>query len=141
MGITFAQLKKHLVQEDKWFGFDACTFEVRLMTVSDALGCLSAWSKGTASIRDYVKTTGPENLPDAERISLYAADFHLGPVILVAFSLGTLRHVWPAEYGGATGDDLVVWDGHHRAAALAIREADGKSDDHPVLVFVGSKNP
>lgn len=139
--MTFAQLKKHLGQEDRWVGFDTCTFEVRLMTVRDALGCLCAWSAGKASIRDYVKGTGRGNLPDAERISIYAADFHLGPVVLVGFSLGTLGHLWSAMYGGATGEDLVIWDGHHRMAALAIREADGLTDDHPVLVFVGSHNP
>ncbi len=138
MAITFTQLTKHLSQQNKWQGFGACTFEPKLLTVTQTLGCLNAWSKGKATIRDYVKTTGHKNLPDAAIIKGYAENFRDGTVILVAFSLGTFGAIWPREYPGATGDDLVIWDGHHRTSALAIREAAAIKDDHPVIVFVGS---
>jgi hypothetical protein len=68
----------------------------------------------------------------------YAGAFRDGPVILVGFTLDTLARVWSAKYGALAGADLVIWDGHHRMPALAIREQLGVADDHPVVVFVGA---
>jgi|HubBroStandDraft_1064217.scaffolds.fasta_scaffold271380_2 hypothetical protein len=139
MAVTFDQLVKHLEQPGKWQGFGALSFDVRLLTVAEALGCPSVWSNGKVPIRDFVRdalTTG--TLPDLSRIMSYAGAFRDGPVILVGFTLDTLAHVWPAAYGGRAGSDLVIFDGNHRTAALAIREQLGMKDDHPVIVFVGA---
>ncbi len=139
MGMSFAQLVEHLGQQDKWQGFDACTFEPNHMTVTDALGCLNAWSKGTATIRHDVATRSRDGtLPDAERIQAYADDFRDGPVTLVGFTLQTFGAIWSKEYPGAARDQIVIWDGHHRTAALAIREARGIRDQHPVIVLLGA---
>jgi hypothetical protein len=54
MAITFSQLEKHLHQQGKWQGFGGLRFEVRLLTVTEALGSLNAWSMGKQTIRDYV---------------------------------------------------------------------------------------
>jgi hypothetical protein len=52
--------------------------------------------------------------------------------------MSTLRRIWSSEYGNLPGDDLVIWDGHHRTSALAIREVNGENDTHEVTVYVGS---
>ncbi len=138
MPITFAQLQKHLSQQNKWQGFGALMFTPELWTVPAVLGCLSAWSVGAATIRNDTRTRIINGtLPDAATIYSYASNFRDGPVLLVGFRLGTLRAIpWP-DYAGTVGNDLLIWDGHHRTSALAIREAFGVVDDHPVIVFVG----
>jgi hypothetical protein len=114
-------------------------FDVRLLSVTEALDCVNSWSTGRVTIRDYVRdalTAG--TLPDLPRIMAYADDFHDGPVMLVGFTLDTLARVWPSDYGGRAGSNLMIWDGEHRTAALAVRERRGVKDDHPVIVFVGA---
>jgi len=134
MRITFAQVRKHLKQEGKWKDtFGVCTFSPIFPTVREVLGYLNAWSKGNKTVRDYVKT---EPLPP--QVYDYAADFHDGPLVFVAFSLDTLGRIWGEDYPGRTGDHLVLWDGHHRTSALALRESRGIEDDHPVFVLVGA---
>ena len=75
MGLTFSELVKLLGQQEKWTGFDALVFEPKLLSVAETLGCLIAWSKGTKTVRNFVKDKRPDGLPDAERIKGYAADF------------------------------------------------------------------
>ncbi len=150
MAITFNQLEKHLYQPDKWQGYENCIFEVRLMSVQDALNCQSAWAADDAhgaqakvSMRDYVRNrVALQRLNDAATVLSYAGAFKIGPVVLVAFPLDTMAALWGAggdeRYAWGVGNqELVIWDGHHRLAALAIREMLGIADDNPVVVFVG----
>lgn len=136
MGISYAQLVKHLRPTGNWTGLQNLTYTPRLLTVPQALGCLNAWSLGKETVRDYVKRVGASTLPP--KVQAYANNFDDGPVYLIAFSLDTLGLLWADKYPGARGTDLVIWDGHHRSSALAIREARGIADDHPVFVFVGA---
>jgi hypothetical protein len=138
MGISFAQLIKHLNPRNNWTGFENCTYDPRLLTVTEAVGSLTAWSIGRETFRDHLNRVGLEGLPDAPRIQEYAEDFRIGPVYLIAFTLETFARIWPANWAGRTGTDLVIWDGHHRMSALAVRESRAIKDDHPVIVFVGS---
>jgi hypothetical protein len=121
MGITFAQVSKHLDQKKMWRGLDAFAFEPMLLTVTEVLGCRNCWTQGQQTIREYVRVTGHEALPDTETILAYANDFHDGPVIVFGSTLAVLRTAWPAKYGDTTGDGLVLLDGNHRTCALAIR--------------------
>jgi len=73
---------------------------------------------GKETIRDYVKKIGPTNLPDATRIQATAASFHDGPSDpLLALPSEPLA-ASGLRTTGAVGNDLVIWDGHHRTCAL-----------------------
>jgi len=138
MGIAFEELARLVGQDGKWKGFEACSFTPERFSVEAVLGCRNAWSCGKETIRDYVKRIGAANLPDAVRIKSYADAFQSGPVTLVGFRMSTLRRIWASQYGNLPGDDLVIWDGHHRTSALAIREVNCEKDANEVTVYVGS---
>jgi hypothetical protein len=138
MALTLDQLRKHLKPQPPMSdGFARCSFDLRLLTVADAIECLTCWDCGASTVKSYVAAKGVQALPDSERIQGYARDFHDGPVVVIAFTLGTLGTIWPSAYPGGTGDRLVIWDGNHRVSALAVRAGEGKHDDHPVVAFVG----
>jgi hypothetical protein len=137
MRLTYAQLLRHIKpRAEEWRGFEIFHYEPRVLSVVEALACSNVWSLGKETVRDYVKRVGAEGLPP--KAQAYAADFHDGPVFVVAFTLETLGRLWADKYPGATGNGLVFWDANHRTSALALRESRGIVDDHPVIVFVGA---
>jgi len=111
-------------------GFAACTYALRFIEIDQALSMITCWDKVT-SIRDCTL------MDQSEKIERYSKEFPFGPVIAIAFELQTFARIWSDEYGGRSGDDLVVFEGNHRLRALALRRDRGVKDDHLIGVFVG----
>lgn len=111
-------------------GFAAVRYELRVVSLAEAL--LFRPSSNRARTFDDCSKDGPR------RANAYVDSFPSGPVFLIAFSLSTLARVFPEEWAGEKGDELVVWDGNHRLEALAVRQQREYSFTRSIGVFVGS---
>jgi hypothetical protein len=132
MPISFDELTKFLKPYPTMTaGFGACVYDVRVLTLDEALASLTCWD-GISSVAAYA----PQKAADP-KVAAFVENFPLGPVIAIAFELDTLARIWSEKYGGRAGRELVIWDGNHRLAALALRRARGVLDDVHVGVFVG----
>jgi len=118
--------------------FERCHYELRMLSVDDALAAITCWDPEALSS---VETYAPQKATD-ETVAEYTVTFPRGPLIVVAYELGTLARIWPgpwsAKLGTRPGSDLVIMDGNRRLAALALRRASGKADDDRLIgAFVG----
>jgi hypothetical protein len=116
-------------------GFSAASYDLQIVLVDDVLRWISCWDK-VSCIADYAGRPVGER-PDP-KVEIYANDFPPGPLLAVAFSLSTLARIFPADWQGRVGNELVIWDGNKRLLAMAIRRAKGIVDRRYVGCFVGS---
>jgi hypothetical protein len=65
------------------------------------------------------------------------ADAPSSPVVVMACAKSILDTCWPTKYlaHAVPGDELVVMDGNHRLASIALRRALGHRDDLEIQVY------
>ena len=135
--LLYPQVAALLQVNPPWVGFDACAFEVHVLTLDEVLDrfatCWGTGSEppGSMTLDQYLAATGGPN----PKVADIAQNFRLDvPVLALTFSLNVLSALWPTAYSRA-GATRVIIDGNHRLAALAVRRAQGVRDSIVVGAF------
>jgi hypothetical protein len=115
-------------------GFQTCEFTPEVWTIEQTINATSLWSTGTKTFSAHADEKTGFDLAKATALMGTVTNY---PVTLIAFSLTTLTKAWPDAYK-TVGDTMVVFDGNHRATAIAMTHAATKTFANAIIVFRGT---
>jgi hypothetical protein len=130
--VTYARVARLVGLYNEWRGrgFERCEFELRTFPLSDALAFHACWPPCEQFTSGRVTHDG-----DGQPIRSQAPSSSVLPIM--ACSKSILDLMWPEKYRplAVPGDSLVVMDGNHRLANLAMRRARGHRDEPEIQVY------
>ena len=111
-------------------GFERCKFELRSLCADEALALRTCWPPCHQFNSGEVTHDGDHRLVPARAPSS-------SPVVVMACSKTILDMMWPEKYRPhpVPGEPLVVMDGNHRLASLAMRRVQGHRDAAEIQVY------
>jgi len=129
---TYAHVAQLVGLHNEWHGrgFERCEFELRTFRLDDALAFRSCWPPCEQFSSGKITHDG-----DGQPIRPQAPTSSVLPIM--ACSKSILDMVWPEKYRphAVPGENLVVMDGNHRLAHLAMRRAQGHGDEPEIQVY------
>jgi hypothetical protein len=129
---TYAHVARLVGLHNEWHGrgFERCEFELRTFRLDDALAFRTCWPPCAQFSSGKVTHDG-----DRQPIRPQAPSSSVPPIM--ACSKSILDMMWPEKYRplAVPGENLVVMDGNHRLANLAMRRAHGHRDEVEIQVY------
>jgi hypothetical protein len=124
--IARADLLALLHPENPWHVTGPVVYDFHVVALDDALHNIHTCWPGRATFAEVAKQVvhGATPTQDMGKLFSLAAGLNGSPIFVLCFKHGDLKRVWPAEYpptGGPPDGALIVEDGNHRLAALALR--------------------
>jgi aminoglycoside 6'-N-acetyltransferase I len=132
LAFTYTHVAQLVGLHNEWHGrgFERCEFELRTFGLDDALALRTCWPPCDPFSSGKVTHDG-----DGRAIRPQAPSSPMIPIM--ACSKSVLDMMWPEKYRpvAVPGESLVVMDGNHRLANLAVRRAQGHRDDPEIEVY------
>jgi hypothetical protein len=130
--VTREDVLKLIPSANAWHVIGPVRYDTRTVAVDWATRNLHTCWPGHATFDELAKEMmqGAMPAPDMAKLRTLADTFDGSfPVLVPCFRHEDLKRVWSAEYpatGGPPDDALIVEDGNHRLAALALRAVQGQ---------------